>query len=274
MRIGRSAAWQSARTIANHRDRLTGPPDDDASTRHVRRLRLGNEVVRIDVRRTRETVRSITIASDTTESLSPAAVGHVIELYSPQQPQLFRTPAITEAESTGYARCGFEVVSVLRLLTHDLERLDAFPSGPASTARARASSIDACAEIDELAFGPVLSFDRLDLIAALDATTRSRLRVVPDPDAPDRRSAGVAGFAITGRAGNRGYLQRVAVDPSAQGRGLATALVIDALRWCRSRRVTKVVVNTGTDNHRALSLYRRLGFVDTPLDLLLMERRV
>ena len=39
----------------------------------------------------------------------------------------------------------------------------------------------------------------------------------------------MGGFAITGRAGVTGYLQRLAVDPAHRRRGLARRLVDDAL---------------------------------------------
>lgn len=214
----------------------------------------------------------MTIASDTTEALSSRAIAQMLELYAPHPPDTFRTPAITRAEAAGYAECGFEIVSVLRLLTHDLERLRELPRVAVSTERTRMSRIGVCVDVDRRAFGVDQCFDQLDLLAALDATARSRIRVVPTAgDTATRR--GIAGFAITGRAGPRGYLQRVAVDPAHAGHGLGSALVVDALRWCRARGVTKVVVNTGIDNERALALYRRLGFIDTPLDLLLMEHR-
>lgn len=273
MRIGGARTGHVARRAGRRRNRITGGPSgEDVGTRLVRRLRVGPEFVRLDERRRNAAVTSVTIASDTTEALSARAIAQMLELYAAHPPDIFRTPAITRAEATGYADCGFEVISVLRLLTHDLERLRELPRRTVLTDRTRLSRIGACVDVDRRAFGVENCFDRLDLLAALDATTRSRLRVVPAArDAatgPD-----LAGFAITGRAGPRGYLQRVAVNPSHAGCGLGTALVVDALRWCRARGVAKVVVNTGTDNERALALYRRLGFVDTPLDLLLMERR-
>ena len=273
MRIGGTGAGHVARRAGRRRDRVTGGASgDDAGTRLVRRLRVGSELVRVDERRRDATVTSVTIASDTSEPLSSPAIAQMLEFYAPHPPDIYRTPAITRAESTGYAACGFETISVLRLLTHDLERLRELPRGGVSTDRTRMSRIGACVDVDRLAFGADRCFDRLDLLAALDATARTRFRIVPTPgDSATPRQ--LAGFAITGRAGPRGYLQRVAVDPAHAGHGLGTALVVDALRWCRARGVAKVVVNTGTDNERALALYRRLGFVDTPLDLLLMERR-
>ncbi len=274
MRIGRPGAGQLARIPG--RTRLGGVDDALGTTRTVRRTKVGSDFVRLDIRRRDSIVTAVTIASDTTEPLTAATIDAVIGRFADEPPHIYRTPAITRGEASGYERCGFAVVSVLRLLTHDLSGVPDRSNLTHPTRPGRSTRIDACVDIDRRAFGADQSFDRLDLLAALDATTNSRLRLVlpsPSPGARrDRRSVPV-GFAVTGRAGNRGYLQRVAVDPDAQGQGHATALVIDALRWCARHRVAKVVVNTATDNDRALALYRRLGFVDTSLDLLLMERR-
>jgi len=50
--------------------------------------------------------------------------------------------------------------------------------------------------------------------------------------------------------------------------------VLDALRWAARRRVGRVLVNTQTTNERALDLYRRLGFVRTPTDLVVLTRPI
>lgn len=242
--------------------------------RVVRRIRLGPDVARVDLRwRADGTIASVTIASETTRPLSSTTIDHIIDEHARQGATTFRTPAITTEEATSYTRSGFVVTSVLRLLTHDLlapppQHLahPQFPSRTVQLRRARAVDLVACADVDRRAFGAEPSFDRHDLAAALDATDRSRLRVV--------RQTAVTAFAVTGRAGRRGYLQRLAVDPQLQGQGAGTTLVLDALRWCHTHGAKRVVVNTSTENARALSLYRGLGFVDAPLDLLLMERRV
>ena len=74
----------------------------------------------------------------------------------------------------------------------------------------------------------------------------------------------VAGFLVSGRAGRTGYVQRLAVHPSAQRHGLATALLLDSLRWMRRTRVRRAFVNTHVENEAALELYRRHGFVELP----------
>jgi ribosomal protein S18 acetylase RimI-like enzyme len=70
----------------------------------------------------------------------------------------------------------------------------------------------------------------------------------------------LVGYAITGFAGEHGYLQRLAVEPSYQGRGHATALVHDGLEWLVQRGATGASVNTQEQNGRALALYLHMGF--------------
>lgn len=250
------------------------------SSRVVRRQRIGDEAARIDLRfaSTGELVL-VTISSETTQPLSSLAVGRVLETYveTSAYPVIVRTPAITREEAVSFHQHGFATKSVLRLLSCDLMHDFTGERTPSSIGvrlrRGRTSDLRACVDVDRRAFGLENCFDALDLLAALDATERSRLRVaVVRPTGHVGRDC-IAGFAVTGRAGTRGYLQRLAVDPGAAGEGIGSALVSDALQWCRARGVRRTVVNTESDNLRALGLYRRLGFVDMALDLLLLERR-
>ena len=66
----------------------------------------------------------------------------------------------------------------------------------------------------------------------------------------------MAAFAITGVADRVGYLQRLAVDPTAQRRGLGRTLVADSLDWMQRRGATTAMVNTAFDNNAALGPVR------------------
>ena len=81
------------------------------------------------------------------------------------------------------------------------------------------------------------------------------------------------GFAITGKAGTTGYLQRIAVCPDAQGLGIGRQLVDDAVGWLMRRGANRALVNTGVDNVAALQMYERASF--DPLDdqLVVLEHR-
>jgi ribosomal protein S18 acetylase RimI-like enzyme len=96
--------------------------------------------------------------------------------------------------------------------------------------------------------------DEWSLQEAIEATPATRYRVAMDAQGR------VVGYAIAGRTQRRGYLQRLAVDPPAQGRGIGSALVTDGLHWMRRRGVERAVVNTQMGNQAARNLYLRLGF--------------
>ena len=67
-------------------------------------------------------------------------------------------------------------------------------------------------------------------------------------------------------------MQRLAVDPSAHGRGLGGALLVDGLHWLRDRGALHAFVNTQSDNDRAYSLYQRAGFQPLPVGLCVLGR--
>jgi len=170
------------------------------------------------------------------------------------------TSALTTAEQEPFLRAGWAVRERLHLLRHDL---DDVPEGPLPARgrlrRARWGDRDAMLAVDRAAFDAFWRFDEVGLADARTATPTARARVVDDD--------GVVAYAITGRAGPTGYLQRLAVLPEAAGHGLGTALVVDALRWCSRRGAEGVLVNTQEANDRALELYLRLGFRAQPTGL-------
>ena len=109
--------------------------------------------------------------------------------------------------------------------------------------------------VDHLAFPPFWRFDDQAIDDAVEATPSARFRVGLDPGSDEP-----VGYAVTGRAGSRGYLQRLAVHPRCQRSGLGTALVADGLRWLRRWGAREVLVNTQEANAAALALYEALGF--------------
>ncbi len=172
------------------------------------------------------------------------------------------TNALAPAEALPFVDAGFAVHERLHLLAHDLADV---PGADHDTRRARPDDHPAVLGLDQRAFRPFWRLDRDGLDQALDATPSTRFRVVEGPD-------GLVGYAVTGRADRRGYLQRVGVDPSAQGSGVGRALVADALRWLRRHRAHDAVVNTQLDNVAALALYRSCGFRELPSGLCVMSR--
>ncbi|MGH9178029.1 MAG: GNAT family N-acetyltransferase [Acidimicrobiales bacterium] len=161
------------------------------------------------------------------------------------------TSALSPAEQAGFLGAGFEVHERLHLLEHDLRHIPRVDTS--ALRRAGPDDHPAVLAVDGRAFPPFWRIDEQSLSEALSATPTSRYRVAVLDGA-------TVGYAVTGRAGRRGFLQRLAVDPGLQRRGLGRALAVDALRWLRRWRVDQAVVNTQMGNEGALALYENLGF--------------
>jgi ribosomal protein S18 acetylase RimI-like enzyme len=173
------------------------------------------------------------------------------------------TSALAEEERRGFVAAGFEVRDTLHLLAHDLGSTPEAP--PARLRRGRWTDRRTALDVDNRAFPAFWRLDEGGFREAMTATPSARFRVAT----VDRR---VMGYAITGRAGRRGYLQRLAVHPGTQGQGLGRALVADALEWLHRRGATQAVVNTQVENERALALYLATGFRLQPSGLQVLGR--
>lgn len=180
-----------------------------------------------------------------------------------------RTTAVTGHAVGRLETVGFDVLQELLLLEHCAPRDAVARATPPARARAEATGRLLVAEhrrasaIDTAAFGRQWSLDEVAIHDVCSATPRHRARAGGDP---------LAAYAITGRDGRQGFLQRLAVHPDAQRRGLGSALVLDALRWSARWRVERVLVNTPTDNSAALALYEGFGFRRLPERLRVYER--
>jgi ribosomal protein S18 acetylase RimI-like enzyme len=172
------------------------------------------------------------------------------------------TGALSPLEQTGFLAAGFGVEEHLHLLGLDLRTpLPEVPPGHRLT-RPRLGRRDEALAVDAAAFPPFWRFDAPGLADALAATPHTRFRVALDP--ADGR---VVGYAICGRAGGRGFVQRLAVDPDRQRAGTGRRLLLDGLDWMQRRGVRKAVVNTQMGNDAALALYRATGFRAEPTGL-------
>lgn len=176
------------------------------------------------------------------------------------------TAALGPAESRGFIEAGFEVRERLHLLAHDLLDVPAAASTPLRRGR-RLDRSEALA-VDARSFDTFWRLDGGGFDEAVAATPSSRFRVA---DADEDRDQRVIAYSVSGRAGQRGFLQRLAVDPDHQGRGLGRALAIDGLRWMKRRGVDRAMVNTQERNDAALALYQHLGFRLQPGGLAVLQ---
>lgn len=229
-------------------------------------LQMGGQ--RLRVRRWRDDPRSVILVPlHDGAAISAHTVQVVLSQLAGRGVTRAYTAALTPDDQAPFRGAGFEPLEHLHLLSHDLRSLD--PTPPAASLhpgrrwhRARLLTLD------HAAFDGFWQLDDTGLDDALDATPVARLRVAVDPNRA--RRGPLLGYAVIGRAANRGYVQRVAVHPTAQGRGIGRALVLDGLRWLQRRGAASALVNTQERNTRALALYRGMGFVDEPhgLDVL------
>ncbi|MCE9621074.1 MAG: GNAT family N-acetyltransferase [Actinomycetia bacterium] len=169
---------------------------------------------------------------------------------------IVRTNALSRGTSRQMECAGYTVLQELVLLelnspraalnsaiTQSGERLTTNHVGP--------EQIPDISAIDVDAFGTGWGLSETAVADVCAATPRHRLRGAGEP---------LAAFAISGRDGRQGFLQRLSVSSARQRQGLGRALVLDSLEWMTRWRVQRVLVNTAFDNHAALALYQGLGF--------------
>lgn len=170
------------------------------------------------------------------------------------------TGALHQRELDPFLTNGFTEHERLHLLRHELGDLPA-AEGPVRTRRARPRDLHGVLDIDVRAFDEFWALDERGLADAIRATPSSRYRVMGD------RKGQIQAYAVSGRAADRGYLQRLAVNPDHQRAGLGRTLVTDALTWLRRTGARAAMVNTQQRNQGALALYLACGFVEEPSGL-------
>jgi ribosomal protein S18 acetylase RimI-like enzyme len=75
--------------------------------------------------------------------------------------------------------------------------------------------------------------------------------------------SGIIGYQISTGGGQRAHLARLAVHPTVQGKGAGRALLNDLFIFLTHMGISRLSVNTQSDNQASLSLYQRMGFVRT-----------
>lgn len=175
------------------------------------------------------------------------------------------TSAMRPQEIPAFLAAGFVERERLVVLQRPVGRREPLPTEPIR--RCAGADMAKVLGVDHAAFEPPWQLDGMGVREALRATPRARLRV-----AGERNE--VLGYAICGRAGRTGYLQRLAVDPRVQGRGIGRALIADAIAWLSRRRVNGLLVNTQETNRRAISIYRSVGFQPSSSQLIVLERQL
>lgn len=74
---------------------------------------------------------------------------------------------------------------------------------------------------------------------------------------------GIVGYQLTTGGRTHAHLARLAVHPSAQGRGAGRSLLNELFARLTQMGVTRLTVNTQSDNEASLGLYQKMGFLRT-----------
>lgn len=255
--------------------------------RTAKTLRLGHDRLRLRPW-AGEAGTGLLILLSSGSAVSNAAVAASIESAAAQGYLRIRTSALSHIEAEPFLRAGFEPSQQLALLSRPIQPGLSERNGDLAIRRARRRDRPSVLAVDQAAFEPIWQLDRDGLVDALRATPFRHFRVVrsdgePKPRQPHgfsfrhfrvARSDGdkaLTGYAISGRSGPAGYLQRLAISPRQQGQGVGAALVIDGLRWMARRGATQAWVNTPQHNTGALRLYERLGFEQVHPGLQVLE---
>lgn len=197
--------------------------------------------------------------------LTATDVEHAVDRLRQQGYRAVITAALHRPDRRPFTDAGFDEVHRLHLLRHDLGELvpTAAPVG-VELRRGRRRDQDRALAVDHDAFAPFWRLDQAGLTEALTATSMVHFQVARD-------GRGIVGYAVCGRSGHRGYVQRLAVAPRAQGGGVGAALLLDGMRWLRRWGARDALVNTQEDNDRSLRLYQRTGFVLQPDGLAVLQ---
>ena len=214
-------------------------------------LTYGTEQYRIGSWRGQQTTGYVAPLSPP-DQLTRAGLEQVLRRLAQRGYRDVLTAALTDSEQSFFRGAGFAVHERLHLLQHDLTGVNRVCERHQELRPIRRWHHRALLQVDARAFDPFWKLDRANLVEAIQATPSTRLT--------GAFTRGLVGYTITGFAADHGYVQRLAVDPDHQGRGLATALVNDALSWLARRGAVGASVNTQENNVRALALYERLGF--------------
>jgi ribosomal protein S18 acetylase RimI-like enzyme len=189
------------------------------------------------------------------------------------------TTAMPPGDALPFVDAGFEMRERLHLLEHDLVALPVARPNPPRLRRAWRTDRTSVLALDHLAFDEFWRLEDQGLREALQATPAVRFRVGEPArplagGAPEPARYEAAAYAITGRAGRQGYLQRIAVHPDVRRQGWGEALVLDALRWLRRHDVRRALVNTQWTNEGAVALYESCGFRRLPVGLCVLDRNL
>ncbi len=150
---------------------------------------------------------------------------------------------------------GFTEIDQVRYYQYTASADPAAPS-PAQLVGVTPQDLFRLAQLDAETFPPVWHMGEGELAGLLFT---SHMRMAWDGDRP----VGYAALRLGGgyEAGRRSaFLNRLAVHPSAQGRGIGRQLLADAIAHAHSQQHSSIFLNTQVSNKQSQRLYEGMGF--------------
>ncbi len=181
------------------------------------------------------------------------------------------TSALLPHQSKAFIDCGFQIEKKLAVLSRDLESLPYWKkSSTYNLRRATRKDRSKVLEVDSASFPQFWRLTNKTLAEAIHATSYTRFEIATPIESEDI----ILGYAITGQSEDKGFLQRLAVNPTYQHLGIGKSLVLDGLWWLKKRGATKITVNTEVNNFKALCLYHNLGFALQPTEMHVLSTKI
>ncbi len=167
------------------------------------------------------------------------------------------SPALHRSGQAVWSKAGFARHLELELMEKSLTESE---DPPGWIKAASQPDFDALEDLDLASFDRFWHMSRDGLTEALEATSRSVLLVAED-------EGKTVGYAIVGAQLGGAFLQRIAVHPEVEGRGIGSDLINAAEAWGRRAGARSMVLNVRPQNDRARRLYGRAGYQPTGASL-------
>jgi ribosomal-protein-alanine N-acetyltransferase len=148
-------------------------------------------------------------------------------------------------------RAGFDLVDRIVYFEQSVPSAPLSERSEAAVRPIRGNDLSTLLSLDSCAFEPLWRFDQGHFMELLVTSGHSTIA---------ERSGQAVGYAITDVVGDTGFVVRVAVHPDAQGEGIGSGLLADALNHCRASGASVVRLNTQESNTASHRLYQRFGF--------------
>lgn len=173
------------------------------------------------------------------------------------------SPALYPASTRVWKRAGYRTWDRLLVMERGLFDLPSASTTPLVESPAWGSM----REVDDAAFEGFWRMGETGLAEAAAATPESWV-------VGYQSGTELGGFAIVGFQRGVSFLQRIAVRPEYQGKGIGSALLDNALNWAQRKGARTMILNVREESSAALNLYHRAGFstVGTKLEILAWER--